>query len=66
MTNDEQAGWISAGPAGSGQAVQMRRVADTVEVREGGTDDGPVLRFTLAEWAAWLDGAKSGEFDHLS
>jgi hypothetical protein len=37
-----------------------------VEVRD--TKDrgaGPVLRFTLDEYAAWLDGAKRGEFDHL-
>ncbi|MFI7145976.1 DUF397 domain-containing protein [Nonomuraea sp. NPDC050022] len=24
------------------------------------------LVFTLAEWQAWLDGAKDGEFDHLA
>jgi hypothetical protein len=26
---------------------------------------GPVLRFRHDEFAAWLDGAKRGEFDHL-
>jgi hypothetical protein len=26
----------------------------------------PALRFTHAEFAAWLDGANRGEFDHLS
>ena len=38
----------------------------TVEVRDtkdGGT--GPVMRFTGAEFAAWLDGAGKGELDHL-
>ncbi|MFI9640892.1 DUF397 domain-containing protein [Micromonospora sp. NPDC051925] len=24
---------------------------------------GPILRFTQAEWAAFIDGAKHGEFD---
>lgn len=24
---------------------------------------GPVLQFTAAEWAAFLDGARNGEFD---
>lgn len=24
---------------------------------------GPVLRFTAAEWTAFLDGARNGEFD---
>lgn len=63
---DNNTGWIRAGAPG--RSVEMRRVADTVELREGsdGSEPGPVLRFTLAEWAAWLDGAKAGEFDHLS
>jgi hypothetical protein len=37
-----------------------------IEIRD--TKDqgaGPALRFTEAEFAAWLDGAKNGEFDHL-
>lgn len=28
--------------------------------------DGPVLEFTAAEWDAFLDGAKKGEFDDLA
>ena len=28
--------------------------------------DGPVRRFSPAEVAAWLDGAKHAEFDHLA
>jgi hypothetical protein len=44
----------------------MRYADGMIEVRD--TKDhgsGPVLRFTLDELAAWLDGAKRGEFDHL-
>ncbi len=36
-----------------------------IEVRDTKDRKGPVLRFTPAEFAAWLDGAKNGEFDHL-
>lgn len=46
--------------------VEQRRHARMIEVRD--TKDagaGPTLRFTHAEFAAWLDGAKRGEFDHL-
>lgn len=32
-------------------------------VRDSKDTDGPVLRFTPGEWAAFLDGAKAGEFD---
>jgi hypothetical protein len=37
-----------------------------IEVRDTkAKGQGPVLRFTSAEFAAWLDGARRGEFDHL-
>ena len=67
MSNDTTQ-WIKAVRSGSnGQCVEMRRAGGAVEVRDSKhADDGPVLRFTPAEWAAWLDGAKSGEFDHLA
>jgi uncharacterized protein DUF397 len=59
--------WIKASASDSnGSCVEMRRHAGMVEVRD--TKDrgtGPILRFTGDEWAAWLDGAKHGEFDHL-
>jgi hypothetical protein len=45
--------------------VEQRRNADSIEVRDSKDQGGPVLRFTRAEFAAWLDGAKKGEFDHL-
>jgi hypothetical protein len=32
-------------------------------VRDSKDQQGPVLRFTRAEWSAFLDGAKGGEFD---
>ncbi|MCG5214675.1 DUF397 domain-containing protein [Streptosporangium sp. KLBMP 9127] len=31
-------------------------------MRDSKNPAGPVLRFTHGEWAAFLDGAKSGEF----
>ena len=59
--------WIkSSRSAHEGDCVEMRRHDDGIEVRD--TKDhgtGPTLRFTGAEFTAWLDGAKKGEFDHL-
>jgi Domain of unknown function (DUF397) len=59
--------WIKARASGnSGNCVEMRQHAGAVEVRDTkahGT--GPTLGFTKAEFAAWLDGAKNGEFDGL-
>ena len=37
-----------------------------VAVRNSRFPDGPVLRFTPAEWHAFLSGARLGEFDQFS
>ena len=43
----------------------MQRTDDVIVVRNSKDPDGPTLHYTPAEFAAWLDGAKNGEFDHL-
>ena len=66
VTNNTTA-WIKATKSNSGgNCVEVRRHSGSVEVRDSkdrGT--GSVLQFTPAEWDAFLDGAKSSEFDHL-
>ena len=58
--------WVKASASNDqGVCVEQRRSGDAVEVRDSKDRSGPVLRFTPAEFAAWLDGAKRGEFDHL-
>jgi hypothetical protein len=48
------------------QCVEMRQHAGAVEVRDTkAKGHGPSLAFTKSEFAAWLEGAKRGEFDHL-
>lgn len=40
---------------------------DRVGVRDSKLgEDSPVLLYTKEEWAAFLDGAKKGEFDHFA
>lgn len=34
------------------------------QVRDGKNPDGPVLTFDAAEWAAFLEGVRNGEFDN--
>ena len=59
-------GWIKAMASNNGgDCVEMRRREGDVEIRDSKDPDGPVLRFTPSEFAAWLDGAKHAEFDHL-
>ena len=49
-----------------GACVEQRQHNEMIEVRDSKNPAGPVLRFTRAEFRAWLDGAANGEFDHLA
>jgi hypothetical protein len=66
-TNETTSPWTKArASASAGQCVEMRRRDGAVDVRDSKDPGGPALHFTKAEFAAWLDGAKKGEFDHLA
>ena len=48
----------------NGQCVEVaHNLPGVVAVRDSKDPTGPVLIFTPAEWAAFLGGAKDGEFD---
>jgi hypothetical protein len=58
--------WIKATASDAqGQCVEMASDEGAVHVRDSKNKQGPALTFTKDEFAAWLDGAKKGEFDHL-
>ncbi len=67
MSTTDPTQWIKASASNGGSnCVEMRQHVGAVEVRDTKQNGaGPTLRFTPAEFAAWLDGAKNGEFDHL-
>jgi hypothetical protein len=44
----------------------MRRRCGSIELRDSKNPKGPTLSYSPAEFAAWLDGAKQGDFDHLT
>ena len=46
--------------------VEVAPLPHGVAIRDSKDPDGPVLRYTHAEWGAFLHGVKSGEFDDLS
>jgi hypothetical protein len=59
--------WRKASKSGSqGQCVEVASLPDGgVKVRDSkDAGNGPVLTFTRAEWSAFLDGARKGEFDN--
>ena len=52
-----------SGPQG-GNCVEVADLPnDEIAVRDSKDPDGPALVFTLAEWQAFIGGAKDGEFD---
>jgi Domain of unknown function (DUF397) len=69
MTTDETAlpdtlMWRKSSFSGSqGACVEVAQLADgTTAVRDSKDPGGAILLFTPAEWAAFLGGAKAGEF----
>ena len=57
--------WVKSSLSFSnGNCVQVARLANgQVCVRDSKNPGGPILRFTPAEWQAFLGGARRGEFD---
>jgi len=52
---------------GTHDCVELADFGDTVGVRDSKLgDESPVLTFTRQELAAWVKGAKAGEFDDLT
>ena len=55
--------WTASSASGGIQSVQVTRVADSVWIRNGGLPDGAMVRFSIAEWDAFLSGVRLGEFE---
>ena len=56
-------GWIKSSYCNNGTCVEVGIGSVEVAVRDSKDPDGSVLAFTLAEWEAFLDGVRSGEFN---
>jgi hypothetical protein len=62
--NCVEAFWQTSTASNKQNCVEVRAADDRILIRD--TKDngaGPVLSFTGAEWDAFLEGAKDGEFD---
>src|ERR1022692_1493535 len=47
----------------NGSCVEIASVVGKIALRDSKDTSGPILVYTPAEWNAFLDGAKKGEFD---
>ncbi|MFI9630513.1 DUF397 domain-containing protein [Streptomyces sp. NPDC052042] len=59
--------WVKArASVGDGNCVELAKLdGGEVAVRHSRFPDGPALVFSRDELAAFLDGAKGAEFDHM-
>jgi hypothetical protein len=58
--------WVKASRSyGIGECVELAADGDMIALRDSKNPAVPYLRFTRSEMAAFLDGARRGEFDHL-
>jgi Domain of unknown function (DUF397) len=51
---------------GGNNCVEVAFLDTGVAVRDSKDRSGPALMFTMAEWTAFVDSAKDGEFDIVS
>jgi Domain of unknown function (DUF397) len=65
MDSNTFTNWRKSSRSGGGDnCVEVGFAANgTVGVRDTKDPTGPVLTFTAAEWAAFTDGVRHGEFD---
>jgi hypothetical protein len=56
--------WVKARACSrSGNCVEVSAHDHAILLGDSKDPDGPVLRFTVPEWLAFLDGVKQGEFE---
>jgi hypothetical protein len=55
--------WRRAGRCETGACVEVAHVGDDYVIRDSKNPQGPRLTFTMAEWAAFATGVRTGEFD---
>lgn len=58
--------WRRSSNCEGGACLEVRATAGGVEVRNSKARSGPVLAFTVADWAAFLAAVKDGELDVLT
>jgi len=62
----ESLAWLKAQSSTvNGACVEIASMVDRIAIRDSKDPDGPILVYTSAEFSAFLDGARNGEFDGL-
>jgi Domain of unknown function (DUF397) len=68
LTEAERAGlaWLKAQSSShNGACVEIADAVGRIAMRDSKDPDGPILVYTPAEFEAFLNGARNGEFDRF-
>ena len=57
--------WRKSTLSSIGNCVEVAADGTEVLLRDSKDPNGPWMRYTVAEWDAFIGGAKNGEFDNL-
>ncbi len=58
--------WLKAQSSShNGQCVEIAEAVGKIAIRDSKDPDGPILVYTPAEFEAFLNGARNGEFDRF-
>ena len=55
--------WRRSTASGGGNCVEVLVASESIFMRHSKSPQGPMLRFSPAEWDAFLTGVRNGEFD---
>ena len=64
MTDLSEDRWIRSSLCNSSTCVEITLSDSHVAMRDAKNRHQPAIHFSKAEWQAFLDGARNGEFDH--
>jgi hypothetical protein len=59
---DSNAQWRRSTRCGTGACIEVAKVGSSYIVRDSKDPHGPTLRFSPAEWHAFEEGVKAGDF----
>ena len=59
----KKSSYSGRGKVPGGECVEVKRTEEAVYVRDSKNPNSRILKFTLAEWQAFIKGVKNKEFD---
>jgi uncharacterized protein DUF397 len=62
MADLSAAVWLKSAYCSGGNCIEMAVLDNQVAMRDSRNTDGPVLLFSVAEWHAFADGVRHGQF----